>query len=88
MSDFMPLHSPSLRSHQPEAHAAGDRPHGSGQDSEWRDGPIAEVTDAMHFDNYGELHWKSGTKIPSGIDRPEFEKRKKAYGQNRAKDFE
>ncbi|MFF4355372.1 HNH/ENDO VII family nuclease [Streptomyces sp. NPDC001604] len=52
-----------------------------------QDGPIAEVTDAMHFDNYGKLHWKSGTKIPSGIDRPEFEKWKKAYWQNRAKDF-
>ncbi|MFE4962182.1 ricin-type beta-trefoil lectin domain protein [Streptomyces sp. NPDC056660] len=52
-----------------------------------QDGPIVEVTDAMHFDNYGKLHWKSGTKIPSGIDRPEFEKWKKAYWQNRAKDF-
>ena len=52
-----------------------------------QDGPIAEVTDAMHFDNYGKLHWKSGTKIPSGIDRPEFEKWKTAYWKNRAKDF-
>ncbi|MGW1915702.1 ricin-type beta-trefoil lectin domain protein [Streptomyces sp. NPDC002076] len=53
-----------------------------------QDGPIAEVTDAMHFDNYGKLHWKSGTKIPSGIDRPEFEKWKKEYWKSRAKDFE
>ncbi|MFD5077791.1 hypothetical protein [Streptomyces sp. NPDC058371] len=30
---------------------------------------------------------KSGTKIPSGIDRPAFEKWKKGYWQNRAKDF-
>lgn len=30
-----------------------------------QDGPIAEVTDAMHFDAYGKLHWKSGTKIPT-----------------------
>lgn len=52
-----------------------------------QDGPIAEVTDAMHFDNYGKLHWKSGTKIPSGIDRPEFEKWKKEYWKSRAKDF-
>jgi hypothetical protein len=52
-----------------------------------QDGPIAEVTDAMHFDNYGKLHWKSGTKIPSGIDRPEFERWKTAYWKNRAKDF-
>ncbi|MEU1476839.1 HNH/ENDO VII family nuclease [Streptomyces sp. NPDC001668] len=39
------------------------------------------------FDNYGKLHWKSGTKIPSGIDRPEFERWKTAYWKNRAKDF-
>ncbi|MFE3034483.1 ricin-type beta-trefoil lectin domain protein [Streptomyces canus] len=52
-----------------------------------QDGPIAEVTDAMHFDNYGQLHWKSGTKIPSGIDRPEFDRWKTAYWKNRAKDF-
>ncbi|MFF2204588.1 RICIN domain-containing protein [Streptomyces sp. NPDC058145] len=53
-----------------------------------QDGPIAEVTDAMHFDNYGKLHWKSGTKIPSGIDRPEFERWKKEYWKSRAKDFQ
>ncbi|MFJ9245969.1 HNH/ENDO VII family nuclease [Streptomyces sp. NPDC101776] len=52
-----------------------------------QDGPIAEVTDAMHFDNYGKLHWKSGTKIPSGIDRPEFDRWKTAYWKQRAKDF-
>ncbi|MGW2699297.1 HNH/ENDO VII family nuclease [Streptomyces sp. NPDC001340] len=52
-----------------------------------QDGPIAEVTDAMHFDNYGKLHWKSGTKIPSGIDRPEFDRWKKEYWKSRAKDF-
>ncbi|MEU3981703.1 HNH/ENDO VII family nuclease [Streptomyces sp. NPDC026672] len=52
-----------------------------------QDGPVAEVSDAMHFDNYSQLHWKAGTKIPSGIDRPEFEKWKSAYWKNRAKDF-
>ncbi|MFG2376011.1 RICIN domain-containing protein [Streptomyces sp. NPDC048504] len=52
-----------------------------------QDGPIAEVTDVMHFDNYGKLHWKSGTKIPSGIDRPEFDRWKTAYWKQRAKDF-
>ncbi|MDG9707788.1 ricin-type beta-trefoil lectin domain protein [Streptomyces sp. DH10] len=52
-----------------------------------QDGPIAEVTDAMHFGNYGQLHWKSGTKIPSGIDRPAFDKWKQEYWKNRAKGF-
>ncbi|MER7406591.1 RICIN domain-containing protein [Streptomyces sp. NPDC000070] len=52
-----------------------------------QDGPIAEVTDAMHFGNYGQLHWKSGSKIPSGIDRPAFDKWKQEYWKNRAKGF-
>ncbi|WP_329394692.1 HNH/ENDO VII family nuclease [Streptomyces melanogenes] len=36
-----------------------------------QDGPIAEVTATMHSKNSHQLHWKPGTKIPSGIDRPE-----------------
>ncbi|MFB9534765.1 MULTISPECIES: RICIN domain-containing protein [Streptomyces] len=53
-----------------------------------QDGPIAEVTKKMHLDeNYHQLHWKSGTKIPSGIDRPEFDAWKKLYWKNRAKEF-
>ncbi|MDN0200835.1 HNH/ENDO VII family nuclease, partial [Streptomyces sp. S.PNR 29] len=53
-----------------------------------QDGPIAEVTKRMHLDeNYHQLHWKSGTKIPSGIDRPEFKKWKEQYWKDRAKGF-
>ncbi|WP_229799428.1 HNH/ENDO VII family nuclease [Couchioplanes azureus] len=50
-----------------------------------QDGPIAEVTHSMHFDNYYELHWKVGTKIPSGIDRKAFEAWKSQYWKDRAK---
>ncbi|WP_371534864.1 ricin-type beta-trefoil lectin domain protein [Streptomyces sp. NBC_00466] len=53
-----------------------------------QDGPMAEVTKKMHLDeNYHQLHWKSGSKIPSGIDRPEFDKWKKLYWKDRAKGF-
>lgn len=53
-----------------------------------QDGPMAEVTQTMHIgENYHQLHWKSGSKIPSGIDRPEFDKWKKLYWKNRAKGF-
>jgi RHS repeat-associated protein len=52
-----------------------------------QDGPIAEVTHSMHFGNYRQLHWKVGTKIPSGINRETFEEWKTAYWKDRAKDF-
>ncbi|MFD4142910.1 HNH/ENDO VII family nuclease [Streptomyces sp. NPDC058572] len=53
-----------------------------------QEGPIAEVTKKMHLDeNYHQLHWKSGTKIPSGIDRSAFEAWKKQYWKDRAKGF-
>ncbi|NBI31101.1 hypothetical protein ERL59_19395 [Chengkuizengella sp. YPA3-1-1] len=51
------------------------------------DGPIAEVTQSFHFDNFGTIHINPNT-IPSGVDRKEFDKWKKQYWQNRALDFE
>ncbi|MEV0218635.1 RICIN domain-containing protein [Streptomyces sp. NPDC050704] len=53
-----------------------------------QEGPIAEVTAAFHSSNSRALHWKSGTKIPTGIDRNEFRKWSQRYWKNRAKDFE
>jgi RHS repeat-associated protein len=52
-----------------------------------QDGPIAEVTHSMHFGNYNQLHWKAGTKIPSGIDRNAFNAWKSQYWKNRAAGF-
>jgi RHS repeat-associated protein len=52
-----------------------------------QDGPIAEVTHSMHFGNYNQLHWKAGTKIPSGIDRDAFNSWKSQYWKDRAAGF-
>ncbi|MGP4008615.1 ricin-type beta-trefoil lectin domain protein [Streptomyces sp. 4N124] len=52
-----------------------------------QEGPIAEVTGSFHSANSKVIHWKSGTKIPSGIDRPSFNKWRERYWANRAKDF-
>jgi RHS repeat-associated protein len=60
-----------------------------------QDGPLAEVTQSMHLaqgayqgsGSYNTLHWKAGTDIPSGIDRPAFEDWKKGYWKERAKGF-
>ncbi|MFE9444813.1 putative T7SS-secreted protein [Streptomyces sp. NPDC006602] len=52
-----------------------------------QDGPIAEVTHSMHFDNYRQLHWKVGTDIPSGIDRDAFNAWKTQYWKDRARGF-
>ncbi|WP_329545889.1 polymorphic toxin-type HINT domain-containing protein [Streptomyces sp. NBC_01356] len=49
-----------------------------------QDGPIAEVTHSMHFGSYNQLHWKAGTKIPSGIDRDAFNAWKSQYWKDRA----
>ncbi|MFF1379118.1 HNH/ENDO VII family nuclease [Streptomyces sp. NPDC058308] len=51
------------------------------------DGPMAELTHSMHFGNYHQLHWKSGTKIPSGINREEFDLWRKQYWKDRAKAY-
>ncbi|QOV35926.1 RHS repeat-associated core domain-containing protein [Streptomyces ferrugineus] len=50
-------------------------------------GPVAEVTHSMHFGNYNQLHWKAGTKIPSGIDRGAFNEWKTQYWKDRAAGF-
>ncbi|GAA2655320.1 HNH/ENDO VII family nuclease [Paractinoplanes durhamensis] len=52
-----------------------------------QDGPIAEVTHSMHFGSYNQLHWKAGTKIPSGIDRDAFNAWKSQYWKDRAAGF-
>ncbi|MDH6440680.1 hypothetical protein M2158_009221 [Streptomyces sp. SAI-144] len=52
-----------------------------------QEGPIAEVTGSFHSANSKIIHWKSGTKIPSGIDRPAFKKWRERYWENRAKGF-
>jgi RHS repeat-associated protein len=60
-----------------------------------QDGPLAEVTQSMHLaqgdylgsGSYNTLHWKVGSDIPSGIDRPAFEAWKEKYWQERAKGF-
>ncbi|MFH8632225.1 HNH/ENDO VII family nuclease [Streptomyces lydicus] len=52
-----------------------------------QDGPIAEVTHSMHFGNYNQLHWKTGTNIPSGIDRDAFNAWKSQYWKDRAAGF-
>ncbi|MFF3645365.1 HNH/ENDO VII family nuclease [Streptomyces sp. NPDC002564] len=51
------------------------------------DGPMAELTHGMHFGNYHQLHWKSGTKIPSGINREEFDIWRKQYWKDRARAY-
>jgi RHS repeat-associated protein len=58
-----------------------------------QDGPIAEVTQSMHLaqgdykdsGSYNTLHWKAGTKIPSGIDREAFDDWKSDYWKDRAR---
>ncbi|MET8769411.1 HNH/ENDO VII family nuclease [Streptomyces sp. NPDC004658] len=52
-----------------------------------QDGPIAEVTHSMHCGNYSQLHWKAGTKIPSGIDRDAFNAWKSQYLKDGAAGF-
>ncbi|UFJ43393.1 HNH/ENDO VII family nuclease [Brevibacillus humidisoli] len=50
------------------------------------DSPIAEVTQTFHKDNHSIIHINPNT-IPSGINRAEFDKWRKAYWKNRANDF-
>ncbi|WP_261570966.1 HNH/ENDO VII family nuclease [Frankia gtarii] len=52
-----------------------------------QDGPIAEVTQKMHFGNYRQLHWKAGARIPSSIDRNAFSVWKSQYWKDRAAGF-
>lgn len=50
-------------------------------------GPIAEITESMHKKHFGVLHINRG-EIPSGINRRAFDKWRKKYWRQRAKDFE
>jgi filamentous hemagglutinin len=52
-----------------------------------QDGPIAEVTQGFHQKNTAVIHINSGSNIPSGINRAQFEKWKKDYWKTRASDF-
>ncbi|MHC8412490.1 HNH/ENDO VII family nuclease [Pseudomonas sp. Hz4] len=52
-----------------------------------QDGPIAEVTQSFHQKNSGVIHINSGSEIPSGINRAQFEKWKKDYWKSRSLDF-
>lgn len=52
-----------------------------------QDGPIAEVTQSFHQKNSGVIHINSGSEIPSGINRAQFEKWKKNYWKSRSLDF-
>lgn len=51
------------------------------------DGPIAEVTQTFHQSNSATIHINSGSDIPSGINRAEFDKWRTQYWIDRAKDF-
>jgi filamentous hemagglutinin len=51
------------------------------------DGPIAEVLQSFHQSNSQVIHINSGTDIPSGINRSEFNKWRALYWQKRALDF-
>jgi hypothetical protein len=50
------------------------------------DGPIAEMTQSFHQENSSTIHINSN-KIPSGIDRSQFNSWKRQYWINRALDF-
>lgn len=50
-------------------------------------GPVAEVTETFHQQHTRIIHIND-KKIPSGINRPEFNKWKRQYWAERAKDFE
>ncbi|MBP0583480.1 RHS domain-containing protein [Labrys sp. LIt4] len=52
-----------------------------------QDGPIAEMTQTFHQENYGNIHINSGTDIPSGINRSQFNSWKRSYWKDRALDF-
>jgi filamentous hemagglutinin len=52
-----------------------------------QDGPIAEVTQSFHQKNSSVIHINSGSEIPSGINRAQFEKWKKGYWKSRSLDF-
>ncbi|WP_174233655.1 hemagglutinin repeat-containing protein, partial [Kiloniella sp. EL199] len=50
-------------------------------------GPITEVTQSFHQQNFGTIHINTG-KLPSGVNRAEFNAWRRNYWKNRAIDFE
>ncbi|WP_368989279.1 HNH/ENDO VII family nuclease [Pseudomonas syringae] len=60
---------------QPTSHASNSR---------W---PDRKVTQGFHRTNSSAIHIGSGSNIPSGINRSQFEKWKKDYWKNRANTF-
>lgn len=46
-----------------------------------QNGPIAEVTQSFHQKNTAVIHINSGSGIPSGINRAQFERWKKIIGR-------
>jgi filamentous hemagglutinin len=50
-------------------------------------GPITEVTQSFHQQNFGTIHINTG-KLPSGVNRTEFNTWRRNYWKNRAIDFE
>ncbi|MBG7619679.1 HNH/ENDO VII family nuclease [Herbaspirillum sp. AP02] len=52
-----------------------------------QDGPIAEVTQSFHRQNFSAIHINAGSDIPSGINRSEFNTWRSNYWKNRASDF-
>ncbi len=51
-----------------------------------QDGPIAEVTQTFHQQNFRAIHINTGG-IPSGINRSQFNSWRRSYWINRANDF-
>jgi filamentous hemagglutinin len=52
-----------------------------------QDGPIAELTQTFHQQNYSTVHINAGSNIPSGINRSAFNAWRSRYWMNRANDF-
>jgi RHS repeat-associated protein len=51
------------------------------------DGPLAEMTQTFHQENYSNIHINAGSDIPSGIDRSGFDSWRRSYWKDRAGDF-
>lgn len=52
-----------------------------------QDGPIAELTQTFHQQNYSSIHINAGSNLPSGINRSAFNSWRTQYWMNRANDF-
>jgi filamentous hemagglutinin len=52
-----------------------------------QDGPVAELTQTFHQQNYSAIHINAGSNLPSGINRSLFNTWRSQYWMNRANDF-